>query len=58
MNMEKVKDKIFKMNQTFHGHSEAKGIGLYLVNSHLQSAGGSIEVESEEGVGTTFKVIF
>lgn len=58
MNMEKVKDKIFKMNQTFHGHSEAKGIGLYLVNSHLQNAGGSIEVESEEGVGTTFKVIF
>lgn len=55
--MEKVKDKIFGFQQTFHKNDDSRGIGLYLVYHHIQSLGGSIEVESKLGVGTTFHII-
>lgn len=55
--LEKVKDKIFGFQQTFHKHSDSRGIGLYLVYNHIQSLGGSIEVESQLGEGTTFRII-
>jgi PAS domain S-box-containing protein len=53
-----VKDRIFGLNQTFHNHSDAKGIGLYLVHSHLTSLGGSIAVESKPNEGATFTLSF
>ncbi len=55
--LEKVKDKIFGFQQTFHTHSDSHGIGLYLVYNHIQSLGGNIEVESKPGEGTTFRII-
>jgi len=55
--LEKVKDKIFGFQQTFHNHSDSRGIGLYLVYNHIQSLGGSIQVESKPGEGTTFRII-
>lgn len=58
MNMDKVKGKLFGFNQTFHNHKESKGIGLYLVNNHVQAMGGSISLESEVGKGTTFTILF
>jgi PAS domain S-box-containing protein len=51
---EKVKDRIFKMYQTFHNHPEAKGVGLYLVHTHVQEMGAKISVHSEVNKGTTF----
>jgi PAS domain S-box-containing protein len=54
--MNKVKGKIFKLHQRFHNNSDSKGIGLYLVHSHVTRLGGSIEVDSIVGQGTTFTI--
>jgi two-component system CheB/CheR fusion protein len=35
---------------------EGQGIGLYLAKKIVNAAGGNIMVESEPGVGTTFKI--
>jgi signal transduction histidine kinase len=58
MDMEKVGSRIFKLNQSFHGNSDSKGVGLYLVYHHVTSLGGKIEVESEVNKGTTFTISF
>jgi|AntRauTorcE11898_2_1112593.scaffolds.fasta_scaffold13290_2 PAS domain S-box-containing protein len=36
---------------------ESKGVGLYLVYSHVTHHGGTIDVHSEPGVGTRFTII-
>ncbi|WP_264564868.1 PAS domain-containing sensor histidine kinase [Flavobacterium sp. N3904] len=56
--MEIVKDKIFGLHQKFHNHIDSKGIGLYLVNNHITSLGGKIEVESKINEGTKFIISF
>lgn len=48
--------KIFVMYKRLHSHVEGTGIGLYLVKRIIDNAEGKIEVESEENVGTSFKV--
>ena len=55
---EKVKGKLFGFQQTFHDHSDSKGIGLYLVYNHVTSFGGSIAVESQVNQGTLFTISF
>jgi PAS domain S-box-containing protein len=47
---------IFAKFKRLHDHVEGSGVGLYLVKSIIDNAGGSIEVESEPGKGTVFKV--
>lgn len=54
----KNKDKIFGLYQTFHNKYDSKGIGLYLVHSHITDLGGSITVESTVDEGTTFTITF
>jgi len=56
--MEKVKDRIFGFNQTFHDHKDSKGIGLYLVYNHLKSLGGHIGIDSRMNEGATFTITF
>ncbi len=56
--MKKVKDKIFGLHQTFHHNEDSKGIGLYLVHTHVTSLGGNISVESEVDKGTKFTITF
>ena len=58
MDMKRVKDKIFGLYQRFHGNSNSKGIGLYLIHSQITALKGKIEVTSEVNVGTTFTVTF
>lgn len=48
---------LFKEGSTFHQHPEAKGLGLFMVDNQVKSRGGRIEVDSEVGIGTTFKVV-
>lgn len=56
--MDKVKDRIFGFNQTFHENKDSKGIGLYLVHNHLTSLGGNIELDSRLNEGATFTLTF
>lgn len=58
MDIEKVGQRIFRINQSFHGNSDSKGVGLYLVYHHVTSLGGKIEVESQVNIGTLFKITF
>ncbi|UOQ51613.1 PAS domain-containing protein [Hymenobacter cellulosivorans] len=51
-------DKLFAMFQRFHDHVEGTGIGLYMVKKMVENAGGRIEVESQLGQGSTFRVYF
>ncbi|MGI4865012.1 MAG: PAS domain-containing protein [Janthinobacterium lividum] len=51
-------DKLFAMFQRLHTHVEGTGIGLYMVKKMVENAGGSIEVRSELGQGSTFTVYF
>jgi signal transduction histidine kinase len=48
--------KLFGMFQRLHDHVEGSGIGLYMVKRMVENVGGHIEVQSEEGVGSTFAV--
>ncbi len=50
--------KIFSMFKRMHQHVEGSGVGLYIVKRILENSGDRIEVESEVGKGSTFKVYF
>lgn len=50
--------KLFSMFKRLHTHVEGTGIGLYIVKRIIENNGGRIEVESELGKGTRFKVYF
>jgi len=58
MNMEQVKHKIFGLYHRFHSNQEGKGLGLYLIHSQITTLGGTIDVDSKEGEGTTFTIHF
>ena len=49
---------IFKLYKRFHRGLSGKGMGLFLVKTQLESLNANIEVSSELGKGTTFKIIF
>lgn len=57
IDLEKYGDKLFGMYNTFHQNDNSKGIGLYITKNQVESMGGSIDVESEPGKGSTFKLI-
>lgn len=56
IDVEKNKDKLFKMFQRLSSDGEGKGLGLYIVKSQVERLGGKIELESKPMEGTTFKV--
>jgi PAS domain S-box-containing protein len=56
IDLDKYGEKLFGMYNTFHGNENSKGIGLFITKNQIESLGGSIEVESEPGKGSTFKI--
>lgn len=55
---EAQRKKVFQMFRRMHTHVEGSGLGLYIVKRILDNQGDRIEVESEEGKGTTFRIFF
>jgi PAS domain S-box-containing protein len=49
-------DKIFEMFYRVSNNSIGSGLGLYLVKECLKKLNGTIEVESEKGKGTLFRI--
>ena len=49
-------DKVFQLYKRFHFHVEGRGVGLFLVKTQVDALGGSIDLESEVGKGTTFRI--
>jgi PAS domain S-box-containing protein len=48
--------KVFDMFYRATDRSDGSGLGMYIVKQSIDKLGGSITVESEEGVGTIFRV--
>lgn len=49
-------EHLYTMFRRFHKHVGGSGVGLFMVKRIVENAGGRIEVESEEGTGTEFRV--
>ncbi len=47
---------MYRMFRRFHQGVEGNGVGLFMVKRIVENAGGKIDVESQEGRGTEFKV--
>lgn len=56
LDLKKNGHKLFGMYKTFHGNEDAKGIGLFITKNQLEAMNGKIEIESEVGVGSNFKI--
>nr|WP_314896009.1 PAS domain S-box protein [uncultured Flavobacterium sp.] len=58
IDLERNRDKVFGLYQRFHNYPDSKGLGLYLVKSQVETMGGTISIESEVNIGTTFTLTF
>jgi len=56
LDLPEIKDKLFRIYKRFHPHIEGKGLGLFLIKSHAEALGGTVEISSQVGEGTTFGV--
>lgn len=54
INLDKHRAVLFKPFKRFTSQQSGKGIGLHLIKKMIEKNGGSIEVESTPGEGTTF----
>jgi len=54
IDMARYGDKVFGMYKTFHKNIDAKGLGLFITRSQVESLGGTIKIESTVNVGTKF----
>lgn len=52
----KYQEDLFKPYKRFNNIKDGKGLGLFLVKSHINALKGSIEIESELGQGTKFTI--
>lgn len=58
IDLNKYGEKLFGMYKTFHRVENAKGIGLFISKNQIDAMGGNVEVESQVGEGSTFKISF
>lgn len=58
IDLERNKDKVFNMYQTFHLNKDAVGIGLFMTKNQVVTVQGTISIESTVNKGTVLKIIF
>jgi len=58
IDMNRHREKLFGLYQTFHKRKDSKGVGLFLVKNQVESLGGKLEVHSEQGKGSVFRITF
>jgi PAS domain S-box-containing protein len=58
IDMKQFGNKLFGLHKTFHENKEARGVGLFLTKTQIETLGGSITAESEVDKGTTFIIQF
>ena len=54
--MFKAGSEVFQLYKRFHTNQRGRGIGLFLVKTHVEAMGGKIEVASEMNFGTRFTI--
>ncbi|GAC1314559.1 MAG: hypothetical protein NVSMB24_39350 [Mucilaginibacter sp.] len=57
IDLDKHSGDIFKPYRRFNFSTDGKGLGLFLVKSHIDAIGGKISIKSAPGVGTTFNIM-
>lgn len=51
-------DRVFGLYKRFHPQTaEGKGMGLFMVKTHVENLGGEISIESEVGKGSVFTIL-
>ncbi|MBN8694677.1 MAG: PAS domain-containing sensor histidine kinase [Bacteroidetes bacterium] len=58
IDLNKHGNKLFGLNKVFHKHPDAKGVGLFITKTQIESMGGQITAECEPDKGCTFRIIF
>ncbi|WP_299154425.1 PAS domain S-box protein [uncultured Christiangramia sp.] len=58
IDMDAYGDKIFGLYKTFSSRKDGRGVGLFITKNQVEAMGGSVDLESTPGEGTTFKVYF
>jgi PAS domain S-box-containing protein len=58
IDLDRYGDKIFGLHKTFHENKDARGVGLFLTKTQIETLGGKVIVKSEVNVGTTFIIQF
>jgi len=58
IDLKKHHSRMFKLGSRLQNEQEGQGLGLFMTKHQVEVLGGSIEVESEPGKGTTFTLRF
>lgn len=58
INLSKYGNKVFGLYQRFHPGIEGKGLGLFMIKTQVETLGGTISINSKEGVGTEVEIEF
>lgn len=52
------RDRLFKIRKVFHKHPHARGFGLFMIKTQIESMGDTINIKSEVNRGSTFYIEF